>query len=618
LVLRAKVVRSAGISPLLMFFDATTTTDSAALGGANNTFQDVSYTWDFGDTGASGSGTWAYGANAGHNSKNTATGAVAAHLYITNGSDTTYPVTVRAYDGVNTASCSLGVTAYDPSGANGFPGSATTCVAASSLPVAGSGGCPAGAAVLQQSNIGSAFSAKLASGKRILFKCGDTFTGSGSIGSSTTQVVKASIGAYGGCENTTTKRPILSSGNITINEGTVVNGVWVPETDVRITDLDFESSGYTASAITYAGANSNANPAHLGSKQITMYNLNATQYGAGFYMDNGTESGLIQSTCSGKNLADYCSFWNFSGNTCLDGTPAAGCGGGGYVNNAYNALMGNNLDGAPNPGSGGGETVRVGDCRLCIFSNNRIANSSPNWGATLKFASGNWGSSVWLGQYSEYFEIADNLFTGTSGTVMVSMAPMNAQNDERERYGIFERNYIQGTVGAAGTGNGATKVAVAAVNVTVRNNVWFVPAGDTYISDYNLQVSKYGIEPTASGVEVYNNTCYALTQQSSCAAFAGGDSMAAPGINSFAQNNLFYNNGTNATAVRNDGTGNTVSNNTTNSAANPLMINANGSFNVISDFQPTQNYSGGGEAPVWYDAVGEVWSPAWSLGALKP
>jgi hypothetical protein len=98
----------------------------------------------------------------------------------------------------------------------------------------------------------------------------------------------------------------------------------------------------------------------------------------------------------------------------------------------------------------------------------------------------------------------------------------------------------------------------------------------------------------------------------------GGDGAANPGINSWAHNNLFYNNGSNTAAVANHGSGNTVSNNTTNSAASPLLINASGTFGLITDFQPTQNYSGGAEVPVWYDALGSAWSPTWSLGAFKP
>ena len=204
LTLRAKMVRDTGISPLLVFFDATGTTDSSI--GANMTsFQDVTYTWNFGDTGASGTDTWDYGANKGKNSRNSATGGVAAHLYITTGVDTAYVATVTAHSGSNTASCQLGVTAYDPSGSHGFAGNKTTCVSASGTPAPGSGGCPAGAAVLNTSSFNTALT-KLGSGTRVLFKCGDTFTGDNATLSGTTW----SVGAYGGCEGTQTNQPKFS------------------------------------------------------------------------------------------------------------------------------------------------------------------------------------------------------------------------------------------------------------------------------------------------------------------------------------------------------------------------------------------------------------------------
>src|ERR1700716_865431 len=114
LTLKASAVRDTGISPLLVFFDATGTTDTS-INGKTTTFQDVAYSWDFGDTGASGKSTWAYGANRGHNSRNTAIGGVAAHLYVTPGVDSAYVVTVTAHTGTNTASCQLTVTAHDAS-----------------------------------------------------------------------------------------------------------------------------------------------------------------------------------------------------------------------------------------------------------------------------------------------------------------------------------------------------------------------------------------------------------------------------------------------------------------------------------------------------------------------
>src|SRR5882762_2967002 len=246
LALKAKAVRDVGISPLLVFFDATGTTDTA-LTGKTTAFQDVTYSWNFGDTGASGTDTWAYGSNRGHNSRNTATGGVAAHLYDTPGVDTAYVVTVTAHNGTNTASCQLGVTAHDPAGANGFAGTNTTCVSASGTPTPGAGGCPAGAATLTTSSFNTALGSHMGSGKRVLFKCGDTFSGDRAMLNGT----RWSVGAYGGCEGTQTNRPILSDSG---SGGELF--IAVTAGDGRVADLDLEGNGRGAVAVAVpAGTN---------------------------------------------------------------------------------------------------------------------------------------------------------------------------------------------------------------------------------------------------------------------------------------------------------------------------------------------------------------------------
>jgi hypothetical protein len=587
LTVRAEAVRGAGVSPLLAFFDATATTSSAVT-GSGTAFQDVSYSWNFGDTAASGTGTWAYGSNPGHNSKNAATGAVAAHLYITNGGDTSYPVTVTAYDGTSSASCQLAVTAYDASGAKGFAGNQTTCVYNS----APGSGCPAGAHTLQTYSITTALNAAFGSGKRVLFRCGDKFIGNYGIGAG---VNKASIGAYGGCEGTSADRPVFQN-----SSGDTISFTPNKPTDIRIADIDFEDGTKTAQAI--------ANGGGLGEVQITLYNLNCSGMAACFYMNQATQSGIIQSVVTGRS-SGYATYWNYAGNQCQNGSRAANCGGTPtYYPVTYNAVLGNDFDGQG--GTANNETFRLGACRFCVLANNDFKNSTQNWGATMKVQSGNPSEGTWIGQWGEFLEISDNLYTGTSGTVLVEIAPMNPQSDERQRYIVFERNFIRGT--------GASKMLFSAVNATARNNVFYVVNSNTYLSDFNMQISQRGIEPVPAALEIYNNTCYARTTQSGCIGFISGDGTNAAGINSRAVNNLFYNNGANAGTVTNNGTGNTVSNNTTNSSADPLVINASGSFAAMSDFRPTQNHSGGAQVPVWHDALGERWSPTWSLGALKP
>ena len=115
-------------------------------------------------------------------------------------------------------------------------------------------------------------------------------------------------------------------------------------------------------------------------------------------------------------------------------------------------------------------------------------------------------------------------------------------------------------------------------------------------------------------VEVYNNTCYGISGYGAGCAGFDGTNYSAPGINSWARNNLFYNSGSNKTAIVNNGSGNTVSNNTTNSTMNPGMINASGAFSAVPDFQPTTNNSGGMSVPV----VHTVELLDWASGGPAP
>jgi hypothetical protein len=594
LTLRAIAVRRSGVSPLLLFFDATGTS-SSAVSGNGTAFQDIAYSWNFGDGGSSGTGNWAYGSNAGHGSMNSATGAVAAHLYVTSGSDMTYTVTVSAYDGSNTASCQLQVSAWDPAGANGFPGTQTTCV--SNLP-ADSSGCPVGAVLFQTQNIADALDSAFGSNRRVLFHCGDTFSGSYSIPAG---VTRASLGAYGGCEGTTAKRPIFQN-----SSGATLTFTANNPTDIRIADIDFEDGTSAAQAIATAGG--------LGETQITLYNLNCSGMNACYYLDQATQSGLIASTATAMaSMAG--TFWNYAGNNCLNGSMAAGCGGAAaYGNVNYDAVLGSSFDGQGAASNGSAiDTVRIAACRLCVISANTFRDAN-NLGAVLKLYSANTAASQspWIGQYTELVEVSDNLFTGAGGAQLVESAPQNQLNDERLRNIVIERNLFLGV--AAGSGR---QLLVAAVNATVRDNVFHVTAGDASPPQYGAQVAQRAGEPVPQYVELYNNTCYALQTMGSCVGF-DGTGFAAPGTNSWAANNLFYDNAVTSAVVVNNGSGNTIATNSADSSADPLMTNASGSFSLISDFLPTQNYAGGGAVPVWYDALGAAWSPTWSLGALKP
>jgi hypothetical protein len=267
-------------------------------------------------------------------------------------------------------------------------------------------------------------------------------------------------------------------------------------------------------------------------------------------------------------------------------------------------LLGNSFNGqGATIGSNGIEVVRVSACRMCVIQNNTFENAN-NIGAVLKLHSGNTydTQAIWVGQYTELVEISDNLFAGTSGAQLVETSPQNNVTDERIRNIVVERNLF-----AMATGGGK-QILVSAVNETVRDNVF---NGQIASPPWSIQVAERGIEPVPQGVEVFNNTCYG---GGTCADFSG-QNYAAPGINSYAANNLFYS-ATGHSAVANAGTGNTISNNTVAPTNDPGFINGSGSFSVISDFKPTANYSGGTSVPVWYDALGLAWPPTWDLGAV--
>lgn len=594
LTLRAKSPRVTGIGPLLAFFDATATTDSATLGGANTPFQDITYTWEFGDGLHSGTRTWAFGSNPNRNSRNAATGAVASHLYVTEGKNKNYTAIVTANDGTNIAQCGIGVQATDP--LNGFSGTNTKCVAASVAPVAGQGGCPAGASVQTTSSIATALSGSR-SNKRTLFKCGDTFTGDGVV----LDGVKWRIAGYGGCEGTKINRPIWSdtlSNDIVDVSGTTGDAV--------IADIDFEGHG------TANGAVGEPQGDFLKiSYQVTLYNVNASGTSGAYSFAQGAQWGIIDSAM--QNMIGHIGvFGNYSENN----NPYSG----NTINNLdYMAMLGNLYNGEGNTDVGGGqEVLRISACRMCVISDNTIENANAI-GGVFKLHNGNSYHSfpTWGGAYTEVIEVSDNWFGGTSGGVPIDIDPQNNNDDERLRLIMFERNMVTN----AGCCEGGFQMSLAAVNSTVRENVFIINSTTSPLvyAQQSFRFGQLGIEPVASGDEVYHNTFYAPTSRDNAQICIGMNALAmhASPINSFTQNNMCYFTSGTHSVVLTGGTGNTVGNNTTNAANNPAFTDGSGAFRIISDFKPTANYSGGIAVPVIYDAAGITWANPPDFGALS-
>ena len=167
--------RTTCVAPCAIWFDASGTTQAGA--NANDVRLALDYNYNYGDSGA---GNWTRGAlarNGNASPKNTDrdTGVVGFHVYEQPG---TYTATLNV--GGATRSVQINVTSANTQ----WSGTNTVCVYTNApAPVAGQGGCPTGAAVLQATGANPLSSAilTLCNGqKRCLFRRGETYN-SGSL-----------------------------------------------------------------------------------------------------------------------------------------------------------------------------------------------------------------------------------------------------------------------------------------------------------------------------------------------------------------------------------------------------------------------------------------------------
>ena len=467
--------------------------------------------------------------------------------------------------------------------------------------------------MLNTSSFNTALSSShFGSGKRVLFKCGDTFSGDNVTLTATT----ASIGAYGSCEGTQTNQPIFSDttgGNpqLKINAGSG---------DIRISDIYF--NGHNAGGSDHGAVTTQAFVTQDIPYQVTLWNLQATGDSFGYSWTEGAQWGLIGTTT--LNATGIAVFVNQDENNPaqMQGT---------IPNINYQALLGNFVNGVGAAGGSGAgiEAMRTSACRMCVFENNTIQNANTG-GGVFKLHNGNTyqscgggatgGScqvpctisstfattSCWTGVYTELIEISDNLFTGNSGAILSDIAPQNGTVDERLRNIVIERNLYSASTSAWG----GELLMLGGANITLRDNVFYMPAASsTLYAALGAQFAQRGSGNllTVQYNEAYNNTCYAPNseQGQTCIGFDTTGARSAPSINSVAKNNLFYvpSRATGPT-VDNTGSGNTVSNNTATVTNNPDFTDGSGSFSLISDFKPTANYFSTRSVPVWYDALG--------------
>jgi len=550
LTLSAGAARASGVAPLAVVFDASATISTNPI---IKPFHDIEYRWDFNDP---GSGNWTTGSRPG-NSRNTATGPVVAHVYdpAPGGGSQTHTIIVTAFDGINTASCSIVVTVNDPNIV--FAGSATTCISATGVPIPGD--CPvAGAALVQQADFPTIVSTYALAGKRVLLKGGDVFTGTAT--SVITNAGPGIIGAYG------VGKPILQTTS-TANFSTILRlagggGDW------RLVDLEFDGQSHISrQAINIDGSFS----------LLTMLRLNIHDIGGAI------ESSLQSAVAPGHDqitLADS-TIQRLNG-----GSPNSNSHG--ILSAASRlAILGNLFDDST---AGNAEhMIRLQYVNLGVVGNNTIQQVSVGKEMLALRAPCSTACPTGSGEHfpglgldgvaatTQKVVISDNLIK-TNTFAGIKIGPVNPNDSTLIRDVVIERNYYQNVSG------GGVAVAMNGVEVTIRNELMDVTDNSSLLGHTGISVGGATAGMAASSnVRIYNNTIFS---NSTGEFFGARFSAGATGI--VARNNLGHapNATTTIQMINDSATGTALSNNSSNAQVSTIdpFVNASGLFNATSDF----------------------------------
>ena len=469
--------RFSGVAPLAVFFDASNTTTVPV---SPRPFHDLDYRWNFGETALPGNGTWTTGSKPGVSSRNLASGPVSAHVYETPG---TYTVSLTVSDGANSISnACVQIVVSDPDVV--FAGTNTVCIGATSLPVAATGGCPAGAVAQMTADfaVGISFAT---TGKRVLFRRGDIWTAPGGAG-----VARISpdgpgiVGAFGAGASPLV-RPALPAGNNMLE----ISGLrGTPNVkDWRIMDLEFDGQGTMRSNGVVGAA---------GAQQITLVRLKFYDIGKGILFSGQALDFPCTALCPltgplGEKGYDQIAIYNTDIQRSINPTGGGGMG----LEATRLSLLGNFV----NDTTAAEHPIRIQYASKAVIQSNDFG-LPPNAKSVFTLRAINVGvGGVTSPGITEQAVISDNLFRGGLSSQIVHIRPSAATEDQRIRDIIFDGNFILG-------GSGAQDALITSADeITVRNNIINMTGGFNYNC---MRFEQSGAEPAHSEIRVYNNTCF--------------------------------------------------------------------------------------------------------------
>lgn len=454
--------RTTGVAPLSIHRDCSASTDD----GTSLPFHELLYETSWGDPDSGVWGDQTTGASGvAATPRNYSVGPIAAHVYETAG---TYSIVTKVCDATGCSTDTDSVTVTDPDTV--FSTTNTICFNASGSDWTG---CPSGATQVTQASFSTAANTYLGTGKRLLFKRGDTFTAS--TNANISMDGPGIIGAFG-----SGAAPVITAASAIAGFIRMGSSSSVGYDDWRVMDLELDGASYSDVDGVYSAGE------FFGVLLLRLHIKNtATGVNAGpaildYYGRSINEDWVVQdstiSGCTGCN-AD----WRV------------------YLASKRMAVQGNHLD---NETTKGTHVLRSEYTNKSVIAHNYIANAASGLHC-MKIHAGLWttDNSIGPSEYSEQIIISDNKIVGSASAWIVSFGPQNAQRDERVRDIIFERNWVRAT-----TSSNQIGVESSAASSTYRNNLGDMSSAAS--GAICLQVGQRGVEASPTYLWYYNNTCY--------------------------------------------------------------------------------------------------------------
>ncbi|MCB9897825.1 MAG: hypothetical protein H6825_07465 [Planctomycetes bacterium] len=434
--------RTSGVAPLSVLFDGSGSTAE----GVARPFHELEYSWNYGDV---GSGTWGTDGM----SRNSDRSPIAGHVFETPG---TYTVTLDVTDADgNAGQDQVAITVLDPDVV--YAGTKTICISRTG----DFSGAPAGAQQVTTTSYDTAMG-YVHTGKRVLFRRGESWTGGGA---NKNEPGPVTIGAYG-----TGARPKFTMSDHFIR---LSDGPGPDCDDWRIMDLDLTGSGSVS--ITLEGS------VH----DLLCLRLNVHDALQGYaaviqVLDYWNNNGYPQTLHRGLAIVDSNFKDQAERHVTFDGT--------------YSMMLGNTLDHI----TVDGHIVRSQASSNSVYCHNDFKNAKFDR-HLLKLHAQNWNKAGFgYHKYTEKIVIADNLFDAGASNWPVVPGPQNDQEDERLRDILIERNLFR-------AGDTTTILLRASgSDVTTRHNIFDLTSG----GEVGVWVSKRGSDPNPQNHQVLNNTFY--------------------------------------------------------------------------------------------------------------